>query len=81
MTDSIPEPAGGEDRRKAAYNLFISAWNSCVEQEIPLPDMATAAISTTLIELISVHGEDAVANMVEAWPGRIRAGEFTPKPD
>ncbi len=60
-----------------ALQLIIAAWEEGTDSGIAPEMMAYAALYTALSDLVSVFGEDNVANLTEGLSQRVRCGEFT----
>ncbi len=63
--------------RLAALDYVSEAFAEAVLDEVEVEAFAEAAIATALRELVAAHGEDRVAELVQSWPERVRAGEFS----
>ncbi|MFM8858543.1 MAG: hypothetical protein ACKOEW_00290 [Methylocystis sp.] len=70
------EGAGGEQHR-AALAYLTEAFAEAILAGIESDSFAQAALSAALQELVATYGEEAVAALTEALPGRLRAGEFS----
>ena len=67
------------DHALVAMNLIVDAYEAALARGVPPETVATAAVSSALGLMVRIHGEDAVAKMVEELPAKIRAGTFTHK--
>jgi nicotinamide mononucleotide (NMN) deamidase PncC len=65
------------ESRLAALDYVSEAFAEAVLDGVEVEAVAEAAIATALRELVAAHGEEQVADMVQAWPERLRAGEFS----
>jgi len=65
------------EARVAALDYVSEAFAEAVLDGVDVEDFAEAAICTALRELVAVHGEDRVALVMQDWPERVRAGEFS----
>jgi hypothetical protein len=65
------------EARMAALDYVSEAFAEAVLDGIEVEAFAEAAIATALRELVAAHGEERVANVVQSWPERVRAGEFS----
>ena len=65
------------EARVTALDYVSEAFAEAVLDGVEVEDLAEAAICTALRELVAAHGEERVALVVEGWPERLRAGEFT----
>jgi hypothetical protein len=63
--------------RIAALDYVSEAFAEAVLDGVEVEAFAEAAISTALRELVAAHGEERVANIVQGFPERLRAGEFS----
>jgi len=62
-----------------AMNLIVDSYEAALSKGVPPETVATAAVSSAIGLMVQVHGEEAVAKMVEDLPAKIRAGTFTHK--
>lgn len=67
------------DHALVAMNLIVDAYEAALARSVPPETVATAAVSSSLGLMVQIHGEEAVAKMVEELPAKIRAGTFTHK--
>jgi hypothetical protein len=65
------------ESRLAALDYVSEAFAEAVLDGVEVEAVAEAAIATALRELVAAHGEERVADVVETWPERLRAGEFS----
>ena len=65
------------ERRVAALDYVSEAFAEAVLDGVEVEACADAAIATALRELVAAHGEERVADIVQTWPDRLRAGEFS----
>jgi len=68
---------GSADSRIAALDYVSEAFAEAVLDGVEVEAFADAAISTALRELVAAYGEDKVADIVQSFPERLRAGEFS----
>ncbi len=68
---------GSADSRVAALDYVSEAFAEAVLDGVEVEVFAEAAISTALRELVAAYGEERVAEIVQAIPERLRAGEFS----
>jgi hypothetical protein len=68
-----------QDAALVAMNLIVDAYEAALARGASPDTVATAAVSSSLGLMVQIHGEDAVAKMVEELPAKIRAGTFTHK--
>jgi hypothetical protein len=72
----LDEFTASEERREAS-GYVAEAFAEAILSGIEAQNLAHAALSAALHELVGVHGEDAVARFAESLPERIRHGEFS----
>jgi hypothetical protein len=72
---SFDEPFG--EQHQAALAYLTEAFAEAILAGVESDSFAQAALSAALRELVATYGEETVAKLAEALPGRIRAGEFT----
>jgi hypothetical protein len=65
------------ESRVTALDYVSEAFAEAVLDGVEVEAIAEAAIATALRELVAAHGEDRVADVVQTWPERLRAGEFS----
>jgi hypothetical protein len=65
------------EARVSALDYVSEAFAEAVLDGVEVADLAEAAIATALREMVAAHGEDKVADIVQTWPERVRAGEFS----
>jgi len=68
------------DARVTALDYVSEAFAEAVLDGVDVEAFAEAAIATALRELVAAHGEERVAEIVQTWPERLRAGEFSSRP-
>lgn len=66
-----------QESKHLALRYILDAWEEAVYDGIDPEKLASAAICAALSDMVAVHGEEAVASMVETLPERIRIGEFS----
>ena len=66
-----------DDARIAALDYVSEAFAEAVLDGVEMEAFADAAISTALRELVAAYGEERVVDIVQTFPERLRAGEFT----
>ena len=71
--------SGEHDNALVAMNVIVDAYEAALGRGVPPDTVATAAVSSALGLMVQIHGEEAVAKMVEDLPAKIRAGTFTHK--
>jgi hypothetical protein len=65
------------EKKRVALSYLIGAWDEAIADGVDPEILAHAALFAALSDLITTYGEDAVANLAERLPERIRASEFT----
>ncbi|MCX5512316.1 hypothetical protein C3941_09630 [Kaistia algarum] len=65
------------EQKRAALAYLTEAWDEAIAEGIEPDILAHAALFTALADLIDTYGEDAVADLTESLPGRVKRGEFT----
>ena len=65
-----------QDERQVALEYLAEAWNSAEEDGVESAALAHAALFAALATLVSLHGDEAVADLVGDLPDRIRCGEY-----
>ena len=65
------------EARVTALDYVSEAFAEAVLDGVEVEAFAEAAIATALRELVAAHGEELVAEVVQTWPERLRAGEFS----
>ncbi len=65
------------DARLCALDYVTEAFAEAVLDGVDVETFAEAAISTALRELVAAHGEERVAGLLQQFPERVRAGEFS----
>jgi hypothetical protein len=76
-TDMSLQLLGSAESRVAALDYVSEAFAEAVLDGVEVEAFAEAAIATALRELVAAHGEERVANIVQTFPERVRAGEFS----
>jgi len=76
-TDNSLHLLGSAESRVAALDYVSEAFAEAVLDGVEVEAFAEAAIATALRELVAAHGEEWVAEIVQAIPERLRAGEFS----
>ena len=71
------EPLDTSQSRLLALDYVSEAFAEAVLDGVEAEAFAEAAMAAALRELVAQHGEDRVAEVVETWPERVRAGEFS----
>lgn len=87
MTDTIVreivEAVGDDDvttiaeKKRVALSHLSDAWDAALGDGVDPEIVAHAALFTALCDLVGTYGEDAVAELMETLPTRVRDGEFT----
>lgn len=66
-----------QEKKKLALAYIGEAWDQAMDDGVDPEIVAHAALFTALCDLIATYGEDAVAELAESLPQRIRDLEFT----
>ena len=66
-----------QENALVAMNVIVDAYEAALARGVPPDTVATAAVSSALGLMVQIHGEEAVAKMVEDLPAKIRGGTFT----
>ena len=72
----IDDPAAAEDRR-VALGFVTEAFAEAILAGLESDSFAHAAMFAAFQELVSIYGEEPVAQFAEGLGERIRQGEFT----
>lgn len=65
-------------QKQMALQMILEAWENARRAGVGSEMLSSAAVFAALTEMVELYGEDPVADLVEGWPARIRAGEFSP---
>jgi uncharacterized protein YqfA (UPF0365 family) len=65
------------ESRLVALDYVSEAFAEAALDGVEVEAVAEVAIATALRELVAAHGEERVADIVQTWPERVRAGEFS----
>lgn len=65
------------EKKRVALAYLIEAWDEAIAEGVDSEILAHAALFAALSDLVSTYGEEAVADLAQRLPERIRAGEFT----
>jgi hypothetical protein len=78
MTSDDPSsPLSEDEQKKLALELILDAWDTGLARGVQPEMLASTAIYAALTDMIDIYGVDAVAQLCEGLPERIREGEFT----
>ena len=75
-TNSREELAIAEMKRVALAYLG-EAWDCARAEGVEPEILAHAALFTALADLVTIYGEDAVADLTASLPGRVHGREFS----
>lgn len=64
-------------KKRLALTYLNEAWEGALAEGVDPEIVAHAALFTALCDLIATYGEEAVAELAESLPTRIRDLEFT----
>lgn len=78
FADSAAEAAQDNDHeeRQLALEYLAEAWNTAEDEGVESHALAHASLFAALTALVTAHGSEAVALLVEGLPNRIRSGEY-----
>lgn len=71
-------PLTDNEQKKLALNLLLDAWDAALQRGVEPEVLATTAIYAAVTDMVDIHGEEPVAEMLSELPERIRRGAFTP---
>jgi hypothetical protein len=66
-----------DEQKKVALRLILDAWDAALKKGVKPELLATTAIFAALTDLVAIHGEEPVANMLQDLPTRVLAKEFS----
>lgn len=72
-----PPTRSQADQKRIALELLLKAWDTALQDGVEPDLLASTAIFAALTDMVDIHGSEAVANLMETLPDRIRSGEFT----
>lgn len=64
------------EKKQVAFEYHNEAWADGISDGIEAEILAETAISTALTELVRLHGEDEVLELLDGLRQRIQFGEF-----
>ena len=64
------------EKKQVAFEYHNEAWADGMSDGIGADILAETAITTALTELVRLHGDDKVLEMVEHLRSRLEQGEF-----
>ena len=70
-----------ETQKAAALDAILDAWEKALSEGVQSEMLAAAAIYAALSDMVEIYGPEMVADMCAELPMRVRAGEFTLRPD
>lgn len=65
------------EARQEALEYLADAWSSAEEDGVKGEALAHAALFAAIATLVRDYGEEAVADIVDQLPDRIRQGEYS----
>jgi hypothetical protein len=68
-----------EEQKRFALEAILAAWDEALRKGVDAEMLASTAIFAALADMVDIYGEEAVAEMCDGLPARVRAGEFTLK--
>jgi len=72
-------PMTEADQKARALDVILDAWDAALKDGVEPEFLASTAIFAALADMVDLYGAEAVAQMCEELPARVRAGEFTLK--
>ncbi len=75
--DMESTPHTDEDIRRAALSYISEAWADAMADGVDPDAVSHAAMFTAFVDLVSTYGEEAVAELAEGLPERVRRGDYT----
>lgn len=70
-------PMSEADQKARALDVILDAWDAALKEGVEPEFLASTAIFAALADMVDLYGAEAVAQMCEGLPARVRAGEFT----
>jgi hypothetical protein len=77
----MPPRLSDDAQKNLALDLILTAWDEALGRGVSSEMLASTAMFAALADMVDIHGEAAVAQFCSELPDRIRAGEFSLKPD
>ncbi|MGE0045377.1 MAG: hypothetical protein AB7J28_08295 [Hyphomonadaceae bacterium] len=77
----MSEAKSPDAQKAAALDAILDAWDRALSQGVEPEMLASAAIYAALADMVEIYGPEPVAEMCAELPTRVRAGEFTLRPD
>jgi hypothetical protein len=65
------------EKKRVALAYLSEAWDSAIDEGVDPEIVAHAALFTALCDLVATYGEEAVADLTQTLPKRVRDFEFT----
>ncbi|MDC9701084.1 MAG: hypothetical protein PSN37_02480 [Alphaproteobacteria bacterium] len=66
-----------KQQKKTALGYVLSAWNDALYEGLETELIANAALFKAFSDLVTIYGEDAVAEMTAGLAQRVQQGEFS----
>ena len=66
------------EQKRMGLQMSLEAWENARRLGVGAEMLSSAAVFAAITEMVELYGEEPVATLVEGWPERIRAGEFSP---
>jgi hypothetical protein len=78
FADSAAEAAQdpAREERQIALEYLVEAWNTAEDEGVESYALAHASLFAALTAMVTAHGSEATALLVEGLPNRIRSGEY-----
>jgi hypothetical protein len=65
------------EKKRIALTFLAEAWDDAIAEGVDPEILAHAALFTALADLVTIYGEEAVADLANGFSRRIRAFEFS----
>jgi hypothetical protein len=73
----VPSREEIAEKKRVALAYLGEAWDGAMAEGVDSEILAHAALFTALSDLIGTYGEEAVAELAESLPSRVRSLEFS----
>jgi hypothetical protein len=73
----VPSREEIAEKKRVALAYLGEAWDGALAEGVDSEILAHAALFTALSDLIGTYGEEAVAELAESLPSRVRSLEFS----
>jgi hypothetical protein len=65
------------EKKRVALAYLMEAWDDALAEGVDPEILAHAAFFAAFADLVTIYGEEAVAELADGLGARIRAGEFS----